>query len=98
MRSKMEQEWRSMESQLFHVRLVEVLSTEDRRFCISLEFMETGQIIDAIVDPVVEFIDHKGDDESTCFECGEQNPPHKIDDGVALCDDCYNNEYGDFEK
>jgi len=29
------------------------------------------------------------DCESLCFDCGKPNPEHKIDNGVALCDKCY---------
>jgi hypothetical protein len=28
------------------------------------------------------------DCESICFDCGEPDPQHKLDDGVALCDFC----------
>jgi len=32
--------------------------------------------------------EHFRDSESICYDCGKPDPPHKIDEGVALCAAC----------
>ena len=35
------------------------------------------------------------DCESICFDCGKPEPKHKTDDGVALCDKCWEKDRED---